>query len=276
MSRPFRFGVVAAPQGPGEAWAARARRVADLGYSTLLAPDNLHLHAPLPALATAAAAAPGLRVCPFVLAGPLRTPRATAWEAHTMTALTGGRFDLGLGTGRPAARAEAEALGMPWGTAAERLAQVRAAIAALRELDGRAETPVHTPVLMAASGPRALGLAAEVADIVTLAAQPTTPRPEVKRMAGDLRARAAGRDLEIGMNVFVVGDEIPDWAVRWAGPGAAEALRDPDTLAVLRGTPDEMAAELDRRRAELGVSYLAVSEPFAEALAPVVERLTGN
>jgi alkanesulfonate monooxygenase SsuD/methylene tetrahydromethanopterin reductase-like flavin-dependent oxidoreductase (luciferase family) len=272
MSRSFRFGIVAAPQGPGHAWAARARRVADLGYSTLLTPDNLHLHAPLPALATAAAAAPDLRVCPFVLAGPLRTPRATAWEAHTMTALTGGRFDLGIGTGRPDARAEAEALGMPWGTAAERLEQVRAAIALLRELDGDA----RTPVLMAASGPKALGLAAEVADIVTLAARPTTPRAEVKRMAGDLRARADGRDLEIGMNVFVVGDEIPDRAVRWAGPGAAEALRDPDTLAVLRGTPDEMAAELERRRAELGVSYLAVSEPFAEALAPVVERLTGR
>ncbi|MCE0761308.1 LLM class flavin-dependent oxidoreductase [Pseudonocardia kujensis] len=276
MSRPFRFGVVAAPQGPGTAWAARARRVAELGYSTLLTPDNLHLHAPLPALATAAAAAPTVRVCPFVLAGPLRTPRATAWEAHTMTALTDGRFDLGIGTGRPDARAEAEALGMPWGTAAERLEQVRAAVAALRELDGRAETPVHTPVLMAASGPKALGLAAEVADVVTLAARPATPRPEVKRMAADLRARAGGRDLEVAMNVFVVGDEIPDWAVRWAGPGAVEALRDPDTLAVLRGTPDEMAAELERRRAELGVSYLAVSEAFAEELAPVVERLTGR
>ncbi|MCE3552593.1 LLM class flavin-dependent oxidoreductase [Pseudonocardia sp. RS11V-5] len=276
MSRPFRFGIVAAPQGPGEAWAARARRVAELGYSTLLTPDNLHLHAPLPALATAAAAAPDLRVCPFVLAGPLRTPRTTAWEAHTMTALTGGRFDLGIGTGRPDARAEAEALGMPWGTAAERLEQVRAAITALRELDGRAETPVHTPVLMAASGPKALGLAAEVADVVTLAARPTTPRPEVRRMAADLRSRAGDRDLEIAMNVFVVGDEIPEWAVRWAGPGAVEALRAPDTLAVLRGTSDEMVAELERRRAELGVSYLAVSEAFAEALAPVVERLTGR
>ncbi|MFR9804974.1 LLM class flavin-dependent oxidoreductase [Pseudonocardia sp. RS010] len=272
MSRPFRFGVVAAPQGPGGAWAARARRVADLGYSTLLAPDNLHLHAPLPALAAAAAAAPGLRVCPFVLAAPLRTARATAWEAHTMTALTDGRFDLGLGTGRPAARAEAEALGMPWGTATERLEQVRAAVAALRELDGE----TRTPVLMAASGPKALALAAEVADVVTLAARPTTSRTEVARMAGDLRARAGDRDPEIAMNLFVVGDEIPDQAIRWAGPGAAEALRDPDTLAVLRGTPEEMVAELERRRAELGVSYLAVSEPFAEALAPVVERISGR
>jgi alkanesulfonate monooxygenase SsuD/methylene tetrahydromethanopterin reductase-like flavin-dependent oxidoreductase (luciferase family) len=266
MSAPFRFGVVAAPQGPGPDWAARARRVSDLGYSTLLTPDNLHLHEPMLALATAAAAAPALRVCPFVLAGPLRPAKVTAREAHTLTALTGGRFELGIGTGRPDARGETESLDLPWGTAAERLEQVRVAIRALRELDG----DVRTPVLMAASGPKALAVAAAEADVVMLAAQPTTPREEVARMARGLE------HLELGMNVFVVGDEVPDWAVRWAGPGAAEAMRSADTLAVLRGSADEMVAELERRRATLGVSYFAVAEPFAEALAPVVERLTGR
>lgn len=93
-------------------------------------------------------------------------------------------------------------------------------------------------------------------------------------MAADLGA--AGRSPEIGMNLFVVGDEIPDELVRWAGPGAAEALADPETLARLRGTPAEMEAELQRRRDELGTSYFAVSEQFAELLAPVVERLTGR
>jgi alkanesulfonate monooxygenase SsuD/methylene tetrahydromethanopterin reductase-like flavin-dependent oxidoreductase (luciferase family) len=265
----MRFGVVAAPQGPGASWADRARRVAELGYSTLLTPDNLNLHEPMLALATAAAAAPTLRVCPFVLAGPLRPPGVTAREAHTLTALTGGRFELGIGTGRPDARGEAAALGLRWGTWAERMADVRTAVTLLRELDG---PNVRTPVLMAASGPKALAFAAEEADVVMLAAQPTTPRDEVARMAKDLRA--AGRDPEVGMNVFVVGDEIPDWAVRWAGPGAAEAMRSADTLAVLRGTTDEMVAELRRRRDTLGVSYFAVSEAFAEALAPVVERLS--
>ncbi|GAA1839002.1 LLM class flavin-dependent oxidoreductase [Pseudonocardia ailaonensis] len=269
----FRFGVVAAPQGPGEAWAGRARRIAGLGYSTLLAPDNLHLHAPMLALATAAQAAPDLRIAPFVLAAPLRPARTIAWEAHTLATLTGGRLDLGLGTGRPDARGEAERLGLPWGSGAQRRAQIVEAIDALRERE--ADGP-RTPVMMAASGPKALGLAAERADVVMLAAQPLTPRGEVGRMARDLRERAAGRELEIGMNVFVVGDEIPDWAVQWAGDGIADALRDSDTLAVLRGTPDEMADELERRRAELGVSYFAVAEGFAQALAPVVERLTGR
>jgi alkanesulfonate monooxygenase SsuD/methylene tetrahydromethanopterin reductase-like flavin-dependent oxidoreductase (luciferase family) len=272
MTRGFRFGVVAAPQGPGGAWSARARRIADLGYSTLLTPDNLHLHSPLLALAAAAEAAPTLRVCPFVLAAPLRPARTIAWEAHTLGMLTGGRLDLGLGTGRPDARAEAERLGLPWGSWSDRMEHILEAIVALRER----EEEVRTPILMAASGPKALSVAAAHADVVMLAARPDTPRPEVARMAADLREQAAGREIETGMNLFVVGNEIPDRAVQWAGPNAAEALRDPDTLAVLRGTPEEMAAELGRRREQLGVSYFAVSEPFADTLAPVVERLTGT
>lgn len=271
MSRPFRFGVVAAAHGPGDAWTARARRVTELGYSTLLTPDNLHTHAPLHALAVAATAVPELRVCPFVLAGPLRSPQTTAWEAHSLAVLTGGRFELGIGTGRPDARAEAAALGMPWGTAADRLAGVRAAIAALRERDG--DGPA-TPVVMAASGPRALAVAAADADTVFLAARPTAGRSEAARMTADLRS--AGREPEVGMNLFVVGDEIPPEALRWAGPDAAATMDEPDTLARLRGTPAQMAAELCRRRDEFGISYFAVAENFAETLAPVVERLSGQ
>lgn len=166
----------------------------------------------------------------------------------------------------------------PWASASRESRSRSRARSRIAEV-GRAHDdaqPVDQRAAATARGPKALGLAAETADIVTLAAQPTTSRAEVKRMAGNLRARAAGRDLEIGMNVFV-------WATRsrtgrCAGRARGRRMRcaTPDTLAVLRGTPDEMAAELDRRRAELGVSYLAVSEPFAEALAPVVERLTGS
>ncbi|MEQ3553703.1 LLM class flavin-dependent oxidoreductase [Pseudonocardia nematodicida] len=273
MSAPFRFGVTAAARGPADEWVTRVRRVADLGYSTLLVPDNLHMIAPLPALAVAATAEPRLRVCPFVLAGPLRTPRTTAWEAHSLAVLTGGRFELGIGTGRPDARGEAERLGMPWGTGAQRLAGVRAAVAALRELDG--DGPA-TRVVMAAGGPKALAAAAGIADTVFLAAPPGTPRAELDRMSGELRARAAGRDVETGMSLFAVGDDIPEEMLRWAGPGAAEALRAPDNPSRLTGSTSEMADELRRRRDELGISYLAVNEYTATALAPVVAQLSGT
>ena len=81
MSRSFRFAVVATPQGSAQEWTSLARRVADLGYATLLMPDGLQLLSPFTSLAMAATAAP-LRVGTFVLAAPLRPPRAAAWEAR--------------------------------------------------------------------------------------------------------------------------------------------------------------------------------------------------
>jgi alkanesulfonate monooxygenase SsuD/methylene tetrahydromethanopterin reductase-like flavin-dependent oxidoreductase (luciferase family) len=266
---PFRFGLVAAPRGTGEQWIATAHRAHDLGFGTLLAPDGLGLHAPMPALAVAATAVPGLRVCPFVLAAPLRTAEAVAWETRSMVALTGGRFELGIGTGRPQAAEEAAQLGMPWGSGAQRLERVRETVAAVRALDER------TPILIAASGPRALALAAAEADVVTLATPPETARDEVRAMADRLRDLAGPRaaDLELAMNVFVVGDEVPPWM---AGFVSDPAALQGDTLAFLRGSPQEMADELRRRCDTLGVTYFAVGEAFADRFAPVIDLLAGE
>jgi alkanesulfonate monooxygenase SsuD/methylene tetrahydromethanopterin reductase-like flavin-dependent oxidoreductase (luciferase family) len=266
---PFRFGLVAAPRGSGEQWVATARRAFDLGFGTLLAPDGLGLLAPMPALAVAAAAVPGLRVAPFVLAAPYRAPRAAAWEGHTMTVLTGGRFEFGIGTGRPDAEAETTHLGRPWGSRSARLEQLKETVALLRELDGDG----HTPVLVAAGGPRALAFAAAEADIVTLAALPTTPRAEVAALADRLWALAGPREPELLMNVFLVGDEMPPEMARFAGDLAK--LPD-DSLVRLRGTPRQMADELRRRRDTMGVSYVSVGEMFAERFAPVAELLAGE
>jgi len=144
----FRFGVVATPQD-GDQWRTTAHRVAELGYSTLLMPDGLQLLSPFPALA-AAAATTDVRVGTFVLAAPLRPPRSAAWEAHSLTVLTGGRFEFGIGTGLPHAITQAaQELGLPLRSGAERLAAVSETIDHLHTLDG----DTHTPVLMAAGGP---------------------------------------------------------------------------------------------------------------------------
>ena len=52
-----------------------------LRHSTLLMPDGLELLSPFPSLAATAATVPELRVGTFVLAAPLRPPRAAAWRA---------------------------------------------------------------------------------------------------------------------------------------------------------------------------------------------------
>src|SRR5579862_5163052 len=99
--RAFRFGVVTTPQNGLAGWLQTARRVEELGYSTLLMPDGLQLLAPFVSLGVAASATTSLRVGTFVLASPLRNPRIAAWDAHSLSILTGGRFELGIGTGRP-------------------------------------------------------------------------------------------------------------------------------------------------------------------------------
>lgn len=269
---PFRFGVVATPRDAGH-WRATAHRVADLGYSTLLMPDGLQLLSPFPALATAAATA-DVRVGTFVLAAPLRPPHTVAWEAHSMTVLTEGRFELGIGAGLPhAATAAAEQLGLPLLSPRQRLTAVGDAIDHLRTLDG----DTHTPVLVAAGGQRSRALAAEKADIVTLATPPLTPRSELAAMAADIRSRAGDRAerIEFAMNLFVIGEQVPPWAEKFIGADATTLIAH-DSLTLLRGTTQQMTDELQRRRDQLGISYICVNAAFQEQLAPVVETLTGR
>ena len=271
--RPFRFGAMGAPLGDGASWLATARRVEQLGYTALMSPDGPQLRDPLLALALAAGAT-GLRVGTFVMAGPLRPARLAAWQAHSLMALTGGRFDFGIGAGLPAFEQAVRDIGLPFGSPAERLAQVGRAVDRLRELDGTAQ---HTPVLMAAGGPKARELAAAKADIVTLGASPLLGRDEFAARVADLALRAGDRagDIELATNLFVVGDDMPAEMARFVGADAAQ-LKAADSLAMLRGTVTQMCDELQRRRDRFGLSYILVNATFADALAPAVERLTGR
>jgi alkanesulfonate monooxygenase SsuD/methylene tetrahydromethanopterin reductase-like flavin-dependent oxidoreductase (luciferase family) len=267
----FRFGVVATPRS-AEQWVGAARRAAGFGYDTLLMPDNVRLPAPLPSLAIAAGAA-DIGVGSWVLAAPLRPPRLLAWEAHTLTVLTGGRFELGVGTGLPAVAEQARALGVTVG-AGNRLDLVAQLIDAVREHD--ADGP-RTPVLMAAAGPRALALAAARADIVTLAVGALTPRDEVAARVDQLRGLAGDRadDIELAAGLFVVGDELSAEAQRYVGADLAE-LRAVESLVHVRGSAREMADELLHRRDRLGISYWTVPDAFTAQFAPVLELLAGR
>lgn len=273
-ARAFRFGVVAAPNDGGEPWRRLALQVEALGYSTLLMPDGFRVLSPLPSLAIAASVTSQLRVGTFVLASSLRPPPLTAWDAHTLTELTDGRFELGIGTGRPdVIDHAAERLGTPAGSAAERLRQAEDTIIELRNLDGQR----RTPVLMAASGRKARAVAAAQADTVALTRGPLATREEIRRMGDQLRVDAGDRgdQIELAMNLFAAGDQIPAEIERYLGVDAA-TLVSQDSLTLLRGSTRQMADELLRRRDQLGVSYITVQAAFLEELAPVIELLTDH
>jgi alkanesulfonate monooxygenase SsuD/methylene tetrahydromethanopterin reductase-like flavin-dependent oxidoreductase (luciferase family) len=268
MTRPFRFGVVAPLATDLPAWRDRVRRIADSGYSTLLMPDVPQWQpAPGPTLAFAAALA-DLRVGTWVYASPLRPAWNTAWEAHSLSVLTDGRFEMGVGTGRPGIEDELRDLGLPVVPPGERLAQVRETVTALRNLDGPG---LHTPVVMAVRGPKARALAAEVADTVTFAAMPGESRLDVARLARDFLAI---RDLELALHVSFVGDtRAPFMASPDTDPAALRAV---DSLAILPDDPAAAAEEIQRRREEMGFSYFVFGADFADALAPVVAELAGH
>jgi alkanesulfonate monooxygenase SsuD/methylene tetrahydromethanopterin reductase-like flavin-dependent oxidoreductase (luciferase family) len=272
--RPFRFGVVAPLTTDLPTWRDRVRRIADSGYSTLLMPDVPHWQpAPGPTLAFAAALADlRLRVGTWVYASPLRPAWSTAWEAHSLSVLTDGRFEMGVGTGRPGIEDELRELGLPVVPPSERLAQVRATVTALRALDG---PDLHTPVVMAVRGPKAQALAADLADTVTFALLPAVTRLDVARLVRAFRAmRDAERDVELALHVSVIGDSVaPFMAPPDTDPAALRAV---DSLAILPKNPAAAAEEIQRRREEMGFSYFVFGADFADALAPVVAELAGQ
>ncbi|MFF0267974.1 LLM class flavin-dependent oxidoreductase [Kribbella sp. NPDC004536] len=239
--------------------------IGDSGYSTLLMPDVPTWQPALaPTLATVAALT-DLRVGSWVYAAALREPLSTAWEAHSLSVLTEGRFEMGIGAGRPGIEVE---LGLPAVSLAERRTRMRETVAKLRTFDG---PDLHTPVVMAVSGPKSRALALEVADAVTFVLPADDDRTETTNAVRDF---AAGNDIELAQHIAVVGDGVAPFM---AGPGLdTAALHAADSLIVLPSDPSAAAEEIERRREEIGFSYFVIGADFAETLAPVVAKLAGQ
>jgi probable F420-dependent oxidoreductase len=294
--RKFRFGVVGGLASDLDELAAFVRRVEDGGYETLLSPDTFNIAAPFATLGAVAAMSRTLRVGTFVLDVPLRRPAAIAWEAASIDRLSGGRFELGIGAGRPGAEGEAKLLGVPWESAARRVDRVAAALAEIKGMFATAvaaapggqpvvehgylrpaQTP-HPPVLIAAAGPRLLGLAAREADMVSFALAKDTSDAALADRVRTVREAAGDRfdDLELSVNVQAAGDgPLPSWLTGRFGVDP-ELARDNGSIAVLTGNPDTIADVLLRRRDRFGISYVTVAAHAVDAFAPVVERLAGR
>jgi alkanesulfonate monooxygenase SsuD/methylene tetrahydromethanopterin reductase-like flavin-dependent oxidoreductase (luciferase family) len=177
------------------------------------------------------------------------------WEAHSLSVLTEGRFEMGVGTGRPGIEDELREKGLPVVPPGERLNQVRETVRALRDLDG---PTLHTPVVMAVRGPKAQALAAEVADTVTFAQLPGKSRGEVARLARDIRAT---RDVELALHVSVIGDTVaPFMAPPDTDPAALRAV---DSLSILRmiRRPPPRKSSGDGRRSASRMSSSAPPSP---------------
>ena len=97
---PFRFGVQLSRAASGPAWRSLARKIEDLGYSTLFIPDHFEdQFGPLVALTVAAEATTTLRVGSLVFGNDYRHPLVLAKEIATLDLFSEGRVEFGLGAG---------------------------------------------------------------------------------------------------------------------------------------------------------------------------------
>ena len=307
--RPFRFGVQGRSLGPRDEWLAMVRRAEALGFSSYLALDHFVRGLdPVASLSAAAMATSTLRVGSFVFDNDFRHPALLAKAAATIDVLSGGRFELGIGAGW--LKEEYDQTGIPFEPAGVRISRMEEAIRLLKRIFTE-EHPVsfagehyavtdlicpprpvqkpYPPFIIGGGSRRILSVAAREADIVGIT---TRARHDGLKDTADLTAAATARKIawireaagarfdQIELNM-VVSDVIVTANRR----GAAERLAARDGVApeeildsplVLIGDAAEMAERLQERRERFGFSYVVVTEPNLDKLAPVVARLAGT
>ncbi|MDQ0379137.1 TIGR03621 family F420-dependent LLM class oxidoreductase [Amycolatopsis thermophila] len=279
----FRFGVSLRFLTGRDDWAAKCRRAEELGYDTITIPDHLGMPAPFPALVAAAAATERVRVGHLVLNAPFYNPVLLAREVESTALLTGGRLDVGLGSGHM--KSEFDDAGLRFAPPAERIEHLARTVDVLRtRLD---DVP---PLLIAGNSDGVLRLAAEHADIVGFAGlkhakgfPPGTfdiaSAAELEERVGFVRARAGARPVEANMliqKVVVADDPVPALTEWLAGVPSAlgwSAAQLVDAPQVLAGSAADIAAKIRAMRERYGFTYFTVFEMFLEEFAPVIALL---
>lgn len=310
MSRRFRFGAQVNRPTAGLSWGESARKLEDLGYSTLLLPDHFddQLSA-APALAAAAEATTTLRLGALVFGNDYRHPVVLAKDMATVDVLSGGRMELGLGAGWMSS--DYEMAGLAYDAPGVRIERMLESIEIIRGLFGDGPVdfsgehytirgleglpkPVQSPppLLIGGGGRRMLTIAAQQAEIVgvggnlrageigpDVVADVTADRFDEK--LSWVRDAAGERFDDLELNVLVLSTQVTnDREVALAATAAFFGL-DTDmageTPLVLVGSADEIAEQLQARRERWGLSYVVVQgfKP-AVALAPVVADLAGT
>jgi len=312
--RPFRFLAEARDVVDGRGLAETARRAESMGYDVFVISDHLpNRLAPIPTMATIAAATERLRVGTFVFNNDLRHPAVLAQDLATLDVLSAGRLEIGIGAGWNVP--EYEQTGIPFEPVGTRVGRLGEAVAVLKGLfaegpftyDGAHYTitgmdgqpkPMqrpHPPILIGGGGRRLLTLAGREADIVSLAPR-IAPNGRVdphsvtveatSEKIGWVREAAGDRFGDIELNIYpsmwpivVTGD------ARAEGAKIAEHLRGRTGVEVsvdqilesphiFVGSTDGLVDKFVSLRERLGISSIMVGG--IDELAPVVERLKGS
>jgi probable F420-dependent oxidoreductase len=315
-TRSFRFSTNTFGLRSGADFVAYCRRVEELGYDTLFAADHLGSTAPFQMLVAAAAATSRLRLGTLVLNVPFWNPALLAREIVTADVLTGGRLEVGLGSGNM--KWEFDEAGITFESFGARAGRLEATIAEIgvilaaggyqqrRALEEHFGLPPLVPVqksgfggygpplLVAGTGEHVLRIAARDADIIGIAgARQVTGKPpgtlrlctaeETDTVVGFARSQAGDRADAVEWNVLVQLVKVTDDRLAVAAEALAE---DPDEMMsaeeylqspfILIGTIDEIAAKILQHRDRYGFTYYTVHGSFAEEFSQVISYIRNN
>ena len=312
--RPFRFLAEAVEVVDGKSLAEKARRAESIGYDVLVFSDHLiDQLAPVPAMATVAAATDRLRIGTFVFNNDLRHPAVLAQELATLDVLSGGRLELGIGAGWN--RPEYDRTGLPFESVGTRVGRLEEAVAVLKglfgagpfsfagthytitEMDGQPKPTQqpHPPFMIGGGGRRLLTLAGREAEIVSLApriganvrADPTSiTLAATAEKIGWVREAAGERFADLELNVYpsmspvIVTDharaEVAKLRDRLRARGDPDVSEDEllESPHIFIGSIDGLVEKFQRLREQLGISSIMLGE--IDELAPVIERLAGT
>jgi probable F420-dependent oxidoreductase len=286
----FRFGfTLATPRSPRDLRDI-CRTAEAYGYDVALGVDHLgpNRTSPFVAAVAAAYACEEMRVGSYVLNIGFCNPSLLARDVMSAVRLTGGRFELGLGTG--VVKAQFDAAGIAWQPFQERVDRLSDTIDRLTELLAVEQDLTPPPLLLGGTGERTLTLAAGKADIVSFGGrfQVTGQPPATLRIATAAEAEqrvafyesiAGERAEQQERNCFVLDVEVTDdrraAAARLAADYAPyttveEALESP---FLLYGTEDEIARQILQNRERFGFSYISVQRPHMEVLGPIIKQV---
>lgn len=251
---------------PPERWAEETAAALAAGYDTVVTGDHLRFGAPFQALAVAARERASTGT---YLVDPTQwSPAALAREVDTAVAVSGGRFELGLGVARP----ERPGAGP---------AAVTAALDAVAE---RLAPDRRPPVLLAVFTDEDVPLAAERADVVSIVGADVLPDGGLRlhdreRIAGHVARVLDLADrrpvLNLGVKHLVVTEDREAAAAELRARVAPEltAERFLDLPHVLIGSHAEIAEKVLADAGQLGFTYLSMHQSLVPDFAPVIAAL---
>ncbi|AOW93787.1 F420-dependent oxidoreductase [Rhodococcus sp. WMMA185] len=321
--RKFRFaagGEGNAEEGGARRFVKLAQKAEELGFDSFMIPDHLgNQVGPIAALGALAVATDKIRLGTAVLANGFRHPAILAKDAATIDVLSGGRLELGIGAGWM--KEEFDKGGIDYERPAVRIAKLEETLQILDTLlrgqecnfDGeyyqikglkgspRPRQGPRPPIAVGGGGPKMLALAANYADIISVATPTSkegklllsgvTLEKTIERV-DRIREAAGDRfdDIELNWTITTIvitddREQTAEMALAALDQGfppnievdtklSVEDILSSPYLAI--GSFDEIADQIRMVRQATTMSYVGVFPTQMDAFAPIISQLKGE